>query len=160
MRYQRKSVFAALLLFVCVSLMGSIAMAEEGELKESTGRSMFVTRLAENNQIMPRGTYLASGYSSIAEVSGRTISVYGSTDCHRVADVVDVSVYLERYDEASGSWYTYTYWPTQTGYNTYFVSYSTQITVPRGTYRVFSAHYVKKGSVEESTTSKTGGLIV
>lgn len=146
------------LLLLCLGLMGSIAAAEDKEVQRQTGQSMFITRLAENNEITPRGTYLASGYSSIAEVSGRTISVYGSTDCHRTADVVDVTVYLERYN--GSSWYTYTSWPTKTGYNAYFVSFSTDVTVPKGTYRVRCSHYAKKGSTEESTTSKTGSLTV
>lgn len=158
MKYKRKICSTILLLMLCLGLMGSLTSAEEKELKKTTGKSMFVTRLAENNQIMPRGTYLASGYSSIAEVSGRTISVYGATDCYRTADVVDVTVYLERYN--GSSWYTYTYWSTKTAYDAHFVSYSTNITVPAGTYRVFSTHYVRNGSTEESTTSKTGSLTV
>lgn len=156
MRNKRKISLLLCLLLLCFSSI-SIVSAEK-ELRKETGKSMFVTRLAENNQIMPRGTYLASGYSSIAEVSGRTISVYGSTDCHRVSDVVDVTVYLERYN--GSSWYTYTYWPTKTAYDAYFVSYSTNITVPAGTYRVRSSHYVRNGSTEESTTSETGSLKV
>lgn len=156
MRNKRKISLLLFLLLLCFSSI-SIVSAEKEPRKE-TGKSMFITRLTENNQIMPRGTYLASGYSSIAEVSGRTISVYGSTDCHRVSDVVDVTVYLERYN--GSSWYTYTYWPTKTAYDAYFVSYSTNITVPAGTYRVFSTHYVRNGSTEESTTSTTTSMQV
>lgn len=158
MNYKRKVSSVLLLLLLCLGLMGSIASAEEKELRKATGKSMFITRLMENNQIMPKGTYLASGYSSIAEVSGRTISVYGATDCYRTSDVVDVTVYLERYN--GSSWYTYTYWPTKTAYDAHFVSYSTNITVPAGTYRVFSTHYVRKGSTEESTTSTTTSMQV
>lgn len=158
MRDKRKIRFVLLLLLVCLGLMGSMASAEEKELQKTTGKSMFVTRLAENNQIVPKGTYLAAGTSSIAEVSGRTISVYGATDCYRTADVVNVTVYLERYN--GSSWYTYTYWSTKTAYDAHFVSYSTNVTVPAGTYRVFSTHYVRNGSTEESTTSKTGSLTV
>lgn len=154
MKYRRKISSLLFLLLLCLGLMGSMASAEEKE----TGKSMFITRLAENNQIVPRGTYLASGYSSITEVSGRTIGVYGATNCYRTADVVDVTVYLERYN--GSSWYTYTYWPTKTAYDAYFVSYSMNVTVPAGTYRVRSSHYVRNGSTEESTTSKTGSLTV
>ncbi len=158
MNYKRKVSSVLFLLLLCLGLMGSIASAEEKELRKATGKSMFITQLAENNQIVPKGTYLASGYSSIAEVSGRTISVYGATDCYRTADVVDVTVYLERYN--GSSWYTYTYWSTKTAYDAHFVSYSTNVTVPAGTYRVRSSHYVRNGSTEESTTSETGSLRV
>lgn len=158
MRYKRRVSSVLVLLLLCLGLMGSQAAAEEKELQKETGKSMFVTRLAENNQVMPRGTYLASGYSSITEVSGRTIGVYGSTNCYRTSDVVDVTVYLERYN--GSSWYTYTYWPTKTAYDAYFVSYSTNIMVPAGTYRVKSSHYVRKGSTEESTTSTTTSMQV
>ena len=158
MRDKRKISFGLFLLLLCLGLMGSIALEEEKQLQKATGRTMFITRLAENNQIVPKGTYLANGYSSIAEVSGRTISVYGSTNCYRIADVVDVTVYLERYN--GSSWYTYTYWPTKTAYDAHFVSYSTNITVPAGTYRVKSSHYVRNGSTEESTTSTTTSMQV
>lgn len=158
MKHKRKISLSLFVLLLCLGVMSSMAAAEDNDPQKATGRSMFITRLAENNQIMPRGTYLATGFSSIAEVSGRTISVYGSTDCYRTSDVVDVTVYLERYN--GSSWYTYTYWPTKTAYDAYFVSYSTNVTVPAGTYRVFSTHYVRNGSTEESTTSKTGSLTV
>lgn len=158
MRDKRKIRFLLLLLLVCLGLMGSVISAEDGKIQKQIGKSMFITRLAENNQIMPRGTYLANGTSSIAEVSGRTISVFGSTNCYRTADVVDVTVYLERYN--GSSWYTYTYWSTKTAYDAHYVSYSTNVTVPAGTYRVRSSHYVRNGSTEESTTSKTGSLTV
>lgn len=158
MRYKRKVSFVLLMLLLCLGLMSSASAEEEKNLRKATGKSMFITRLSENNQILPKGTYLASGYSSIAEVSGRTISVYGAMDCYRTADVVDVTVYLERYN--GSSWYTYTYWSTKTAYDAHYVSYSTNVTVPAGTYRVFSTHYVRNGSVEESTTSKTGSLTV
>ena len=158
MQNKRKISFLLLAMLLCLGLLGSMASAEDKEVQKSISKSMFIMRLAENNQIVPRGTYLASGYSSIAEVSGRTISVYGATDCHRVSDVVDVTVYLERYN--GSSWYTYAYWPTKTAYDAYFVSYSTNVTVPAGTYRVFSTHYVRNGSTEESTTSETGSLRV
>lgn len=158
MRHKRKVSSVLFLLLLCLGLMGSMASAKEKELRKEIGKSMFITRLAENNQTVPKGTYLANGYSSIAEVSGRTISVYGSTNCYRTADVVDVTVYLERYN--GSSWYTYTYWSTKTAYDAHFVSYSTNVTVPSGTYRVRSSHYVRNGSTEESTTSKTGSLTV
>lgn len=85
-----------------------------------------------------KGQYLQTGSSKIVRAGVGKIAVGGTTIAQRTVSTIQVSVMVERL--VNGSWLSYTSWSASKT-NTYSVSTSKTLTVPRGYYyRVRSIH--------------------
>lgn len=117
--------------------MGSVKAAEEitvddsillEDAEESTGEMQQETR----------GQYLQTGSSKIVKSGTGKITAGGTTIAQKTVPTIKVTVTVERL--VNGSWETYTSWVVSKS-NTYTVSTSKTLTVPRGYYyRVASIH--------------------
>lgn len=101
-----------------------------------------------------KGQYLQNGSSRIVKSGTGKITVGATTIAQRQVSSIQVAVVVERL--VNGSWVSYTSWTTSKE-NTYYVSTSKTMTVPRGYYyRVRSVHSANS----DIGTSNTNALYV
>lgn len=101
-----------------------------------------------------RGAYLQSGYSQISKAGSGKITVTGTTVAHKVVSKVSVNLNVER--KVNGDWEHYTSW-TSTKNNTFSVTLTKTITVPKGYYyRVKAVHYANT----DVSSSYTNGIYI
>lgn len=88
--------------------------------------------------VQTKGQYLQSGSSKIVRAGVGKIAVGGTTIAQKTVSTIKVTVIIEQL--VNGSWLRYTSW-SESKTNTYSVSTSKTLTVPRGYYyRVRSIH--------------------
>lgn len=88
--------------------------------------------------LQTKGQYLQSGSSKIVRAGVGKIAVGGTTIAQKTVSTIKVTVIIEQL--VNGSWLRYTSW-SESKTNTYSVSTSKTLTVPRGYYyRVRSIH--------------------
>ncbi len=104
--------------------------------------------------VQTKGQYLQTGSSKIVRAGTGKIAVGGTTIAQRTVSTIQVSVMVERL--VNGNWLSYTSWSASKT-NTYSVSTSKTLTVPRGYYyRVRSIHNANS----DRGHSNTGALYV
>ena len=104
--------------------------------------------------VQTKGQYLQTGSSKIVRAGTGKITVGGTTIAQRTVSTIQVSVMVERL--VNGNWLSYTSWSASKT-NTYSVSTSKTLTVPRGYYyRVRSIHNANS----DRGHSNTGALYV
>lgn len=105
-----------------------------------------------------RGNHLNLGNVKIQRVSSNELAIYGLTQCHHTCDEVYLSLYLER--KVNGSYGTYKYWEF-TADDATSLSRTLDVAVPSGTYyRVRGYHAAKDGTIKESTSTLTQGILI
>lgn len=105
-----------------------------------------------------RGNHLNFGTVKVQRISSNEIGIYGVTQCHHACDKVYLSLYLER--KVNGSYGTYKYWEF-TADDATSLSRGLNVAVPSGTYyRVRGYHAVKDGTIKESTSTLTSGILI
>lgn len=104
--------------------------------------------------LQTRGQYLQSGSSKIVRAGVGKITVGGTTIAQKTVSTIKVTVIIEQL--VNGSWLRYTSWSASKT-DTYTVSTSKTLTVPRGYYyRVRSIHNANS----DRGHSNTSGLYV
>lgn len=104
--------------------------------------------------VQTKGQYLQSGSSKIVRAGVGKIAVGGTTIAQKTVSTIKVTVIIEQL--VNGSWLRYTSW-SESKTNTYSVSTSKTLTVPRGYYyRVRSIHNANS----DRGHSNTSGLYV
>lgn len=105
-----------------------------------------------------RGNHLNFGTVKVQRISSNEIGIYGVTQCHHACDKVYLSLYLER--KVNGSYGTYKYWEF-TADDATSLSRGINVIVPSGTYyRVRGYHAAKDGTIKESTSTLTQGILI
>lgn len=105
-----------------------------------------------------RGNHLNLGTVKVQKISSNEIGIYGVTQCHHACDKVYLSLYLER--KVNGSYGTYKYWEF-TADDATSLSRGLNVAVPSGTYyRVRGYHAAKDGTIKESTSTLTQGILI
>ena len=105
-----------------------------------------------------RGNHLNVGSVKVQRISSNEIGIYGYTQCHHTCDKVYLSLYLER--KVNGSYGTYKYWEF-TADDATSLSRGLNVAVPSGTYyRVRGYHAAKDGTIKESTSTLTSGILI
>ena len=105
-----------------------------------------------------RGNHLNVGSVKVQRISSNEIGIYGYTQCHHTCDKVYLSLYLER--KVNGSYGTYKYWEF-TADDATSLSRGLNVEVPSGTYyRVRGYHAAKDGTIKESTSTLTSGILI
>ena len=105
-----------------------------------------------------RGNHLNFGTVKVQRISSNEIGIYGVTQCHHACDKVYLSLYLER--KVNGSYGTYKYWEF-TADDATSLSRGLNVAVPSGTYyRVRGYHAAKDGTIKESTSTLTSGILI
>ena len=157
----RKAKKYGVLFFSLFLLMGVLHVKAADE---RLGTIVDGSRLVEGTEVtgsteelIARGTYLASGNGKLTKKGNGYVNVAGSTSCNRVSDEVKVTLHLQRL--VGNTWTNvYTLGP-KTAKNTSYVSNSKNYTITGGYYyRVSGSHSAKKGSTVEATASYTDGL--
>lgn len=115
---------------------GSVLLNEQ----ESVGEMLAETR----------GAYLQTGISSIGKVGTGKIKVAGTTIAQRVVPTIKVSVMVERL--VNGDWLSYNF-ISASDINTYTVTTSKILTVPRGYYYRVRCVHTANSDVGSSNTS-------
>lgn len=124
-----------------INVDGSVLL---DEVEESTGQMLLETR----------GQYLQTGSSRIVKSGTGKITVGATTIAQKQVSTIKASVMVERL--VNGNWVSYTSW-TASKNNTYSISTSKTLTVPRGYYyRVLSIHNANS----DRSTSNTDALYV
>ena len=104
--------------------------------------------------LQTKGQYLQSGSSKIIRAGTGKITVGGTTIAQRTVSTIQVSVMVERL--VNGNWLSYTSWSASKT-NTYSVSTSKTLTVPRGYYyRVRSIHNANSDRGNSNTNALYG----
>ena len=105
-----------------------------------------------------RGNHLNLGTVKVQRLSSNEITIYGLTQCHHTCDKVNLSLDLER--KVNGSYGTYKYWEF-TADDATSLSRGLNVAVPSGTYyRVRGYHAAKDGTIKESTSTLTSGILI
>ena len=105
-----------------------------------------------------RGNHLNLGTVKVQRISSNEIGIYGVTQCHHTCDKVYLSLDLER--KVNGSYGTYKYWEF-TADDATSLSRGLNVAVPSGTYyRVRGYHAAKDGTIKESTSTLTSGILI
>ena len=105
-----------------------------------------------------RGNHLNVGSVKVQRISSNEIGIYGYTQCHHTCDKVYLSLYLER--KVNGSYGTYKYWEF-TADDATSLRRGLNVAVPSGTYyRVRGYHAAKDGTIKESTSTLTSGILI
>lgn len=105
-------------------------------------------------KILPRGSYLKSGTSSITKVGTGKIGAGGSTTGQRIVNKISVTVVVQRL--VNGSWENYHTWSAEKT-DAAYVSASKTLSVPTGYYyRVSCSHY----AASDSGYSNTDGIYI
>lgn len=105
-----------------------------------------------------RGNHLNFGTVKVQRISSNEIGIYGLTQCHHTCDKVYLSLYLEH--KVNGSYGTYKYWEF-TADDATSLSRGLNVAVPSGTYyRVRGYHAAKDGTIKESTSTLTSGILI
>lgn len=105
-----------------------------------------------------RGNHLNLGTVKVQRISSNEIGIYGVTQCHHTCGKVYLSLYLER--KVNGSYGTYKYWEF-TADDATSLSRGLNVAVPSGTYyRVRGYHAAKDGTIKESTSTLTSGILI
>lgn len=105
-----------------------------------------------------RGNHLNLGSVKIQKVSSNEIAIYGLTQGHHTCDTVYLYLYLER--KVNGSYGTYKSWKFEAN-NVTSLSRTLDVAVPSGTYyRVRGYHAAKDGTIKESTSTLTSGILI
>ena len=111
-----------------------------------------------NLGVIPYGTYLSNGISTINDKGSGLVYISGYTNCYRTSDKVQVTLYLER---LSNSGWTTKKTQSNVAYNTYRVDTGMGFAVAKGYYyRVRGAHIAKKGSTVESCNTCTSAIYI
>ncbi len=97
-----------------------------------------------------KGQYLQTGNSKIVKSGTGKITVGGTTIAQKTVQSVKIAVMVERL--VGGSWLSYTSWTTSKE-NTYYVSTSKTMTVPRGYYYRVRAVHSANSDISNSNTN-------
>lgn len=101
--------------------------------------------------VQPKGQYLQTGSSSIGEIGKGKIKVSGTTVAQKVVSKIKISVMVER--KVGNDWLSYTSW-SASDTNSYFITTSKTMVVPRGYYyRVRSVHSANSDVGDSNTNA-------
>ncbi len=138
---------------VAAVLLSLTVSGGAGEVKAATNvQNISATEASKLSEgiVQTKGQYLQTGSSSIGEIGKGKIKVSATTVAQKVVSKIKVSVMVER--QVKGDWLSYTSW-NASDTNTYSLTTSRTLTVPRGYYyRVRSVHSANT-DVGDSNTS-------
>lgn len=145
---RKKIVITVAAIMLSLSVSGGAGEVKAAANVQNTSATEEV-KLSEG-LIQPKGQYLQSGSSSIGEIGKGKIKAVGKTIAQKVVSKIKVSVMVER--KVGNDWLSYASW-NDSDTNTYFLTSSRTLTVPRGYYyRVRSVHSANT-DVSDSNTN-------
>ena len=117
------------------------------------------TEVSDLAQVIQKGAYLASGTVRLVDKGNGKVAIYGDTTAYSKCDKLYLDIYLEQSTNGT-SFYSYDSW-SYTASNTASLAKEFTKSVPKGYYyRLQGYHAAKKGSVMESTSTRTGGMYI
>lgn len=160
-----KKLHSLCIIFVLLSIFTLDPLNVEASAKSETyaDGSYITTEVTSlgNAQNLTRGSVLQAGECSITKAGRGRIYVYASTTAvNQDVNFISVSVFVDRYNDATGSWEVINRWQKRDS-NTYFVSTSKSFAVDRGYYyRVRATHIAGTDYPYSSSTSFTDGIFI
>lgn len=136
--------------------MGNVSsIAAASILDEVQSINTNVDYAEDTSYSLLRGNYLNYGTADIRRLSSNEIHISGTTQCHRVCDMVYLELYLER-DDGGGDYSSYKSWEFSKE-NASSLVRGMDVSVPSGYYyRVRGYHAVEDGSFEGTSTVTSG----
>jgi hypothetical protein len=153
--------FAALALTTALCVSGTMSVAASNLLdtiSDGTGTETDGDYAEDTSYSLLRGNQLNYGTTSIKKLSSMEVTIYGTTQCHKVCDDVILELALER--KVNGIYSTYKSWEFE-AYNVSNLTRQIDVIVPSGYYyRVSGYHAAIDGGNLESTSTLSGGILV
>lgn len=115
-----------------------------------------------DNTPINRGAYLMDGECSITRSGIGKIYVYAATTSNFEVDYLSTVLYVDRYNEKTGTWGQIDYWQAE-DYNTYYVKTTKTMNVEGGYYyRVRATHVagMTNHPPYDEVTSFTDGIFI
>lgn len=152
----KKSILAIMLIFA----MNVTVLASENDLNRVADVSLLTNKSCSVKSLSAdaKGNILNQGTAKITDNGNGSVNVYGAVLGSVVCDKMILKLTLQRY--SNGSWYNIRTF-SDTAYNTALLTKSYNVQVTRGYYyRVKAACVAQDGSVTESKTPITDGILV
>lgn len=150
-----------ILMVVLIVVVNTAVLANGNGLKENTKDSFKLVneKSSETNLYnSARGNILNQGTAKVTDNGNGSVNVYGAVYGRVTCDKMILKLTLQRY--SNGSWYNIRTF-SDTAYNTALLTKSYNVQVTRGYYyRVKAACVAQDGSVTESKTPITNGILV
>ena len=150
-----------ILMVALIFAVNTTVLANGNSLKEGTNDSF---ELANGNSSeislynSARGNILNQGTAKVTDNGNGSVNVYGAVYGRVTCDKLTFKLTLQRY--SNGSWYNIRTF-SDTAYNTALLTKSYNVQVTRGYYyRVKAACVAQDGSITESKTPITNGILV
>ncbi len=150
-----------ILMVVLIVVVNTTVLANGNGLKENTNDSLKLVNEKSSEANLynsARGNILNQGTAKVTDNGNGSVNVYGAVYGRVTCDKMILKLTLQRY--SNGSWYNIRTF-SDTAYNTALLTKSYNVQVTRGYYyRVKAACVAQDGSVTESKTPITNGILV
>lgn len=151
-----RNIMAVVLVFV----INTTVFASENDLEKVEDTSLLTNKNCSEISLSVdvKGNILNQGTAKVTDNGNGSVNVYGAVFGSVVCDKMILKLTLQRY--SNGSWYNIRTF-SDTAYNTALLTKSYNVQVTRGYYyRVKAACVAQDGSVTESKTPITDGILV
>lgn len=145
---------------VLVFVINTTVFASENDLEKVEDTSLLTNKNCSEISLSVdvKGNILNQGTAKVTDNGNGSVNVYGAVFGSVVCDKMILKLTLQRY--SNGSWYNIRTF-SDTAYNTALLTKSYNVQVTRGYYyRVKAACVAQDGSVTESKTPITDGILV
>lgn len=156
----RKKIIKNIIAIVLVFVVNTVVFANEGNFNMKVDGSLLTNDNCSEISLSvdARGNILNQGTAKVTDNGNGSVNVYGAVLGSVVCDKMILKLTLQRYSD--GNWYNIRTF-SDTAYNTALLTKSYNVQVTRGYYyRVKAACVAQDGSVTESKTPITDGILV
>lgn len=156
----RKKIIKNIIAIVLVFVVNTAVFANEGNFNMKVDGSLLTNDNCSEISLSvdARGNILNQGTAKVTDNGNGSVNVYGAVLGSVVCDKMILKLTLQRYSD--GNWYNIRTF-SDTAYNTALLTKSYNVQVTRGYYyRVKAACVAQDGSVTESKTPITNGILV
>lgn len=155
-----KKIIKNVMVIILVFAVNTAVFANEGNLSKTIDGSLLTNENCSEISLRAdvKGNILNQGTAKVTDNGNGSVNVYGAVLGSVVCDKMILKLTLQRY--SNGSWYNIRTF-SDTAYNTALLTKSYNVQVTRGYYyRVKAACVAQDGSVTESKTPITNGILV
>lgn len=145
-------------ILVLIFAMNVTVFANTDDLSKVVDDSLLTNEKCSEISLNARGNILNQGTAKITDNGNGSVNVYGAVYGSVTCDKLILKMTLQRY--SNGSWYNIRTF-SDTAYNTALLTKSYTVQVTRGYhYRVKAACVAQDGSISESKTPITNGVLI
>lgn len=155
-----KKIMRNIMVLVLIFAMNVTVFASKNDLNKVVDGSLLINENCSEISLSAdaRGNILNQGTAKITDNGNGSVNVYGAVYGSVTCDKLILKMTLQRY--SNGSWYNIRTF-SDTAYNTALLTKSYNVQVTRGYYyRVKAACVAQDGSISESKTPITDGILI